>query len=281
MEHIIDAHCHIYPDAIAERAVNGIDTFYDGLPGEHFEGTVSDLGEMGLADGVDHFIVFSVATKASQVHSINEFIAENVKNSEGRFTGLGTLHLDSDDQERDLDHLQELGLKGVKLHPDVQDFVIDEPRAMKIFEMCEDRGLPVCVHTGDYRYDRSNPDRTANVLRAFPRLKFIGPHFGGWSVWKDAMKTLPDFPNIVVDTSSSLFWMDDDFARDIIRAYGADRVMFGTDYPMWRHRSEIERICSLGLDDDEIEDIMWRTCARTFGITSQITANVSAAHYAF
>ena len=266
MEHIIDALCHIYPDAIADNAVHGIDGFYDGLPGEHFAGTAKDLLERGLADGVDHFIVFSVATKATQVRSINEFIAARVAEADGRFTGLGTLHLDSEDQEKDLDHLQELGLKGVKLHPDVQDFYIDESRAMHIYEMCEDRGLPVYVHTGDKRYDRSNPNRTVNVLKAFPKLKFVGPHFGGWSVWKDAMMTLPDYENITVDSSSSLFWFDKEFAREIIHAYGADRVMFGTDYPMWRHKDEIDKMLSYELDDDEIEDIMWRTCAKLLNI---------------
>ena len=273
--HIIDAHCHIYPDAIAEKAVHGIDTFYDGLPGEHFGGTAEDLLNRGLEDGVEHFIVFSVATKASQVRSINEFIRHCVDGAQGRFTGLGTLHLDSENQEADLDHLLELGLKGVKLHPDVQDFYIDEPRAMHIYEMCEDKGLPVYVHTGDHRYDRSNPDRTVNVLKAFPKLKFVGPHFGGWSVWKDALRMLPDYPNITVDTSSSLFWMDDDFAREIIRAYGSERVMFGTDYPMWRHKSELERFAHFDLTDTEMENIMWKTCAKLLGIEDKFTANGS------
>ena len=137
---------------------------------------------------------------------------------------------------------------------------------MRIYEMCEARGLPVYAHTGDYRYDRSNPDRTVNVLKAFPKLKFVGPHFGGWSVWKDALKTLPEYENITVDTSSSLFWMDDEFAREIIRAYGSKRVMFGTDTPMWRHKTELDRMNSLGLTDEELKDIMWRTCAKLLDI---------------
>ena len=79
-----------------------------------------------------------------------------------------------------------LGLKGVKLHPDFQNFEADSPCAMSIFELCAEAGLPVLVHTGDYRFDYSNPNRIANVLRAFPKLKFVGAHFGGWSVWDEA-----------------------------------------------------------------------------------------------
>ena len=85
-------------------------------------------------------------------------------------------------------------------------------------------------------------------------------------MWKDAMMTLPDYENITVDSSSSLFWFDKEFAREIIHAYGADRVMFGTDYPMWRHKDEIDKMLSYELDDDEIEDIMWRTCAKLLNI---------------
>ena len=266
MEHIIDTHCHIYPEAIAQRAVNGIDTFYEGLPEEHFDGTRATLLKNGSMAGVDHYIVFSVATKATQVKSINEFIANEVKNSDGKFTGLGTLHLDSEDQEADLAHLIELGLKGVKLHPDVQDFVIDEPRAMHIFEMCEDKGLPVYVHTGDFRYDRSNPNRTVNVLKAFPKLKFVGPHFGGWSIWPEARRLLPEYPNIMVDTSSCFYWLSKEFSRDLIKAFGSERIMFGTDYPMWDHAKEIDRVLLLGLDDNDLENIMWRSCAKLLDI---------------
>ncbi|MBQ5317308.1 MAG: amidohydrolase [Oscillospiraceae bacterium] len=267
MKHIVDAHCHIYPDAIASRAVSGIDTFYDGLPGEHYDGTMSTLLHSGGRAGIDHFIIFSVATKPTQVKSINEYLADCAARSSGRFTPLGAMHLDSEDMEADLAHLMELGLRGVKMHPDVQDFVIDEPRAMKLYEMCEDKGLPIYVHTGDYRYDRSNPNRTVNVLKAFPKLKFIGPHFGGWSVWEDALRLLPDFPNIMVDTSSSFYLMKKDFAREIIRAYGSERVMYGTDYPMWPQRDELDFLASLDLTEKEYEDIGWRTCAKLFDIS--------------
>ncbi|MBR0514646.1 MAG: amidohydrolase family protein [Clostridia bacterium] len=56
----------------------------------------------------------------------------------------------------------------------------------RIFALCEAAGLPVLVHTGDQRFDCSNPNRIVNVLRTFPKLKFVGAHFGGWSMWDDA-----------------------------------------------------------------------------------------------
>ena len=121
---IIDAHCHVYPEKIADRAVKGISEFYD--LSMYYDGRYSTLVEAGKSIGVKHFIVFSVATTPHQVQSINHFIAETVKNSDGIMTGLGTLHSDSETIEKDIEEILSLGLKGIKMHPDFQKFKIDD-----------------------------------------------------------------------------------------------------------------------------------------------------------
>lgn len=177
---------------------------------------------------------------------------------------MGTMHPDSDDYDQDLDEITALGLKGVKLHPDLQRFPVDDPRAMAIFERIEDRGLPVCVHTGDFRYDFSNPDRVARVLRTFPRLKFIGAHFGGWSVWEEAARKLSGFDNLVVDSSSSFHWLEPGQARGLFSAFGTRRVLFGTDYPFWDQQQDIDFLLSLGFGEEEYERIFWKNMAEMF-----------------
>ncbi len=75
----------------------------------------------------------------------------------------------------------------------------------------------------------------------------VGAHLGGWSVWEEAVKTLSPFQNLFVDTSSSSAFMKrEEFGR-LINAWGAERVLFGTDYPMWRADREIEALLSLNL----------------------------------
>ncbi len=266
MYRIFDAHCHIYPEAIAKKAVEGIDRFYGGLPFEHCDGTVGTLLRTGREAGISHFLVHSVATAPRQVSGINRFIASEAARSEGAFTGLGTLHPDSENQERDFGELVSLGLKGVKLHPDVQRFGADSPGAMRIYELCADAGLPVLVHTGDCRYDNSNPNRIANILRQFPKLKFVGAHFGGWSVWDEAVRTLSEFDNITVDSSSSFYVLGREKGRELIRAWGADRVMFGTDYPMWNPQPDIGCLLGMELEEDEYRRIFWDNAVRIFGL---------------
>lgn len=261
---IIDAHCHIYPDKIAAKAAKATCDFYEGL-GSTLDGTVSTLLKEAEIAGISHCLVQSVATTPKQVSSINNFIATAVAESNGKFTGLGTLHPDSEDIKRDADEIISLGLKGVKLHPDIQRFKIDDYRMLKIYELCEGR-LPLLIHTGDRRYDFSNPNRMMPILDIYKNLTVIGAHFGGWSVWEDATKKLSKYKNFYVDCSSSLYALTPEKAKELILSYGTDRVLFGTDYPMWTPKDEIARFMQIDLTTKERKDILYNNAAKMFSI---------------
>ena len=262
--YVIDAHCHIYPEKIAAKAVAGTDTFYDTVA--RCDGTVNSLMKINEQVGIDHSLVQSVATTPRQVRSINSFIADCVTQSGGKLTGLGTLHPDSDDLRGDVEHLIKLGLIGIKLHPDIQQFKIDDYRCLKIYELCEEFHLPILMHTGDSRYDYSNPNRLIPVLQIYTDLTLIGAHFGGWSIWEKASRLLCDIPNLYVDCSSSMQWIDDAATVEIIRRYGADRVLFGTDYPMWSPLEELPHFMRLPLSDDERRVILSENARKVFHI---------------
>lgn len=264
MNRIIDAHCHIYPDAIARKAAENTGKFYDGLPAT-CDGTISQLLELGGKAGITHFVVQSVATKPEQVKSINEFIAMEVASHEGILTGLGTLHPDSEDIEGDIAHLLDLGLKGVKLHSDIQKFKFDDFRCLKIFDLCEGR-LPILAHAGDNRFDYSNPNRIIPILKIYQNLTIIGAHFGGYSIWEEAAEQMHGIPNLYVDCSSSMFAMSDERVMSLIRTYGVGRVLFGTDYPMWSPVEEMERFMQLPLTGREREQILYQNAKKVFAI---------------
>ena len=261
---IIDCHCHVYPDKIAHRAVEGISRFYD-LP-MCYEGKASTLIDESNKIGVCHNIIFSVATTPLQVGSINSFIAGCVKEGEGRFTGLGSLHPDTENVVEEIENIKSLGLKGVKLHPDFQKFKINDERLFPIYKACCDASLPLLLHTGDYRYDFSNPGRMADVLTKFPELTVIGAHFGGWSVWKEAADLLAAFENFYVDTCSSFHWLDKEKTVEIIRKYGAHKVLFATDFPMWSYEKEYDYFMNLDLSDEDRRKILYENAVKLFGI---------------
>ena len=79
---IIDCHCHVYPQAVAARAVKGVADFYE-REGSFGDGLASSVRSLWKEKGVDHAVIFSVATKLSQVERINSFIATAVAEGEG------------------------------------------------------------------------------------------------------------------------------------------------------------------------------------------------------
>ena len=261
---VFDAHCHVFPDKIAAAAVAGTDHFY-GVTSTH-DGRTATLRELCQRDGIDRCLIHSVATTPKQVNAINEFIAANVAESDGAFVGFGALHPDSADLVGDVRRLVDLGLKGVKLHPDIQAFKIDDYRCLKIYELCEQEGLPILMHTGDSRYDYSNPNRLLPVLEIYTGLTLIGAHLGGYSLWEEACDRLAGTPNLYVDCSSSFPWLKPEDAKRIIRTYGADRVLFGSDYPMWSPKKELETFFSLGLTEEENRAILWENAANLLGM---------------
>ncbi len=261
---VIDAHCHIYPEKIAEKAVAATDKFYGSTA--YGKGTVKHLVSAYTKFGIDHAIVQSVATTPHQVKSINEFIAAEVEASDGFLTGLGTLHPDSEDIGGDIEHLLELSLMGVKLHPDIQGFQVDKGNLLKIYEYCEMKNLPILMHTGDYRYDNSNPNRVLPVLKAYPKLTLIGAHFGGWSVWEEACEKFAGLQNFYVDCSSSFEFSKDCNFKELIMRYGIDRVLFGSDYPMWSAKNVLKTLFAMNLGEDANRLILSENAKKLFNI---------------
>lgn len=259
---IADAHAHIFPGKIAEKAVGAIGAFYS-IPMQH-PGSPEALLESGRAIGVRKYLVCSTATRPGQVVSINDFIRESCA-VHPEFVGFGTLHPSFPDIPGEIRRIREMGLRGVKLHPDFQRFAIDDPAAFPIYECCQELGLPILFHTGDARYDWSAPARMEAVAKRYPGLTCIAAHFGGYSHWQD-VERYRDLPNVWFDTSSSLFCLPRERALALIRLLGHRRFLFGTDFPMWDHREELERFLALGLPAEARDAILYRNFQRVFEV---------------
>lgn len=259
---IIDSHAHIFPEKIAENATVSIGNFYD-IPMDN-KGVSSKLIESGKKIGVKRYLVCSTATAPHQTSAINTFIAEECK-IHPEYFGLGTTHADSSDIEGDIRQIRELGLHGVKLHPDFQKFNADSPEAFKIYEQMEGV-LPLMIHCGDNRYDYSAPFRIANIHKNFPNLKIQAAHLGGYQQWDDAEKCLVGLTNICFDISSSLAFLTPQKAAHMIRTYGVENCFFGSDFPMWNHTDELERFFALGFTQEENQMILADNFRRFYGI---------------
>lgn len=249
----IDSHAHIYPDTIALKAAQSIADFYEIDMAA--DGRLSTLLERGAQAGISKHLVHSVGITPERVRGINDYLMKTVAGFPDRLVGFGTMHPDLPDVRAELKRIKAGGLRGVKVHPDFQHFCLDDDRAVDMFRALAEMNMPALVHTGDTRFAYSEPARMASTLAAVPEVKVICAHLGGWSVWSEAWKRLGDFPNVWVDTSSSLYALAPENAVAIIRHYDGGHVFFGTDYPMWDPVEERERFDALPLTETEREAI--------------------------
>ncbi|MBR2987682.1 MAG: amidohydrolase [Clostridia bacterium] len=265
-EKIFDSHVHVYPDAIADRARVALGKFYNfDVPGK---GTYQGYLEECRENKTTGFLLFSVATTAHQVGSINDYIASRVMaaREEGfEAVGFAAMHQEYDDVEKELDRAISLGLCGIKIHPDIQRFDLLDPRMFRICEAAEGR-LIINFHMGDDReeYRYSEPKKLAALLRRFPKLKVIASHLGGYKAWDEAAAYLYGNPMVWYDNSSALWAMTPETARKITLACGTDRVMFGTDFPVMKIGQYLELFNREGFGESEREAILYGNAKRLF-----------------
>lgn len=262
---IIDAHAHVWPDRIAEIALSA-----NRLPDLHArgDGTVAGLTADMAASGVSVSCCLGIANEARHVDSVNRFVAGLT--SETRF-GFGTVHVDLSAEEN-LASLRRHGVRAVKIHPLFQGFALDDPRLWEIFEAFDDE-FAVITHVGEGGSPEANrlssPAMIRDIARQFPRLKLMACHFGGYKILDDAEEMLAG-ADVVLETSwpPSLATLRPERVRDLIRKHGAERIVFGSDWPMTSPAEEIRAIDALGLGDDETKSVLGGTLARLLGIDS-------------
>ena len=264
MYKIIDIHTHTYPEAISEKAVKSLAAFYDfTVDGK---GTYADLEAQAKQTGVNGFLLFSVATNGHQVTKVNDTIArlaEQSRKNGFETVGFAGMHQDFPDFAGEIERVIGLGLRGVKIHPDIQRLDIDSPKMFELCEIIEGR-IPLYLHMGDNRpqYRYSEPRKLSRLLERYPRLEVVAAHLGGYMAWDEAVSELAGRPNVWYDTSSALWAMTPERAVELIHAYGSDRVMFGTDYPVKNLDDELSRFMRLELSEQEREDILYNNAKR-------------------
>lgn len=259
---VADVHAHIFPPQLAEKAAKSIGDFYDAQTGNIASSEMLLYEEQEA--GIDVTLVCNSAVTASQVSSINRFIASECA-AHPQYLGLGSILPGMEDWEEELEIISDLGLKGIKIHPDFQHRDLDDPGGVDLYKACAKKGLVVLFHMGDNRYDYSAPKRLLNLKRQIPDLIAIAAHFGGYQDW-DASFACPQPEGIWYDTSSSLMFLTPDKAKAMLDKFGTHRFLFGSDFPMWTPKIELERFlnCPLGLSQREKEDILYNNFARLF-----------------
>lgn len=262
---VIDFHTHIYPDHIARRTVTAV--CERSKIQAYTDGTLKGLKKSMEKAGIDISVVAAVPTKPDQVKTIQRWLT---KIRQPGIEALAALHPDAPLSSGQIKKLKEQGFRGFKLHPDYQDFYVDEPRMFPIYEKIAennmfilfhagvDRGLPYPVH--------GTPERFAKVHNAIPELTIVTAHLGGEDVYEETIRYILG-KNIYMDTSFLLRKAPYTFLERVFKEHPIERIMFASDSPWTDQKEELEFLLQLPfLSDDGKEKICFKNAARLLGL---------------
>ncbi len=251
---IIDFHTHMFPDELAEKTI----PYLSKISGfkNHTDGTLKGTIEKMNSCGVDKSVVCNIATNARQTENVNNFAIKTLKNP--NLIPFGSVHQDCD-YIYFLDKLAHNGIKGIKLHPDYQQFFIDDIKMQAIYEEILKRGFVLIFHSGvDDGIGEpvhATPERIKNVLGMFRGEKVVFAHMGGFRLWEGVEKYILG-EDIFLDTSCSMGFMEQENFQKMVIEHGTDKILFASDLPWTDPALGIGQIKSLNICEDKKADIL-------------------------
>ena len=226
-------HAHVFPREINEGA------------------TIERLLKLLDECGIERAVCF--APFAQQVAGFSEprnrWLAKELKKHD-RLIGFGTIDFERADVKDQVREVADLGFRGLKLHPNIQQFDILSPRALEVYAAAEALKLFITFHTGvhHYRIDHYRVTKFDEVAYNFPELRMSLEHVGGYSFFNEALAVIFNnipFPPIpgrkgyVFGGLTSVFtpdwvrfwYMPPERLKELLLQVGAEQLIFGLDFP--------------------------------------------------
>ena len=262
---IIDFHTHCFPDKLAARAVQRLSDAGGGLM-SYADGTLEGLRQQMTQHNIDLSVVLNIATKPEQQTNVNNFAASLDKEKD--LIAFGSVYPGAPDAFEELERIKELGLKGVKFHPEYQQFAVDDPRWKPLYRKISELGLITVFHAGvDYGFPPPYgcmPDGLASVLDCF-ETPVVAAHWGGLQYGEDVLRHLCG-REVYLDTSFGYGRLSKYHAEMIIEKHGVDRLLFATDSPWHTAAMEWRLLNTLGLTEEEKEKLTCTNAKRLLGL---------------
>ncbi|MFW5985595.1 MAG: amidohydrolase family protein [Halanaerobiaceae bacterium] len=263
---LIDFHVHCFPEELARDTVPRLAE--EANIQARLPGTISALQDSMAEAGIDYSVLQNIATRPSQTEKINNWAAEVQKENENLFC-FGTVHPEYENPQQEFKRIKDLGLKGVKFHPDYQEFFVDQNKYFPLYEMALQQDLILLFHAGEDiglpAPQHCTPERFKKIATEFAGEKIIAAHMGGYNYWEEVEKHLVGKDCYLDSSYSQKFMTDKQFLR-IIKNHGPEKIIFATDSPWADQKEEVERISSLGLDPETEKKIFADNAAQLLGI---------------
>ena len=278
---IVDFHAHIFPPGFREEREGylKLDSTFDSL----FSNTKSRLAtarevvEAMDDSGVDVSVVMGVGWTNKDVARVaNDYIIQAVKDFPSRLVGFCSVNPAwGQEAVRELERCSGEGLKGIgEFHPDTQGFDLTSREAMApLMEAASALGLIVLCHSSEpvgHLYPgkgSTTPDKLFSFIRNFPANTIVCAHWGGGLPFYSLMPEVAEASNnVFYDTAASPFLYRKEIFAAVVGLVGAERVLFGTDFPLLGHPRLLSQVQDSSITSQEKADILGRNAQALLGI---------------
>lgn len=278
---IIDAHCHLMPPEFAGRHhdLAARDATFAELfpqPGSLIADADELLRDMDTA-GIDRAVVMGFGwTDAAIAVEVNDYLLQAARAHPDRLSAFASVNpvwgaAAVDEARRSFD----LGAVGIgELHADTQQFEITNFDVLApLMDELLRWNLSITIHASEpvgHLYPgkgATTPERLLVFARHFPDNRIVLAHLGGGLPFYAAMPEVSAaLKNVWYDTAAVPFLYRSDAIRAAVATAGAEHILFGTDYPLLRHRRVVDYVRDAGLGRAEHDAIMSENAASLLGL---------------
>ena len=226
-----DAHIHILPDDVHEANPDSEDAWVHAADLHKYRRMMDELGiEKAVIMPFNDPWLMSMEFTIDAVHKNLYDMKQRYPGRFYAFADIDIRNAPAESVEAIRKAIEEYGLDGIKIHPNNTGIDLDSAYNQAIFAYAQENNIPVAIHSyPNLESDRSAAYRIVNILEQYPELTVIVSHMGAHQ-WEQLLPT-----HAYVDISAIL----PDYVRtygtqktnEILRSFGADRLIFATDYP--------------------------------------------------
>jgi predicted TIM-barrel fold metal-dependent hydrolase len=278
---IVDFHTHVLPPRVKENRSRYVDidpAFAQIYSSEKAKiATVEELIESMDRDGVDVSVIVNYGWSTHEMCvETNDYILESVARYSERIVGFCAVSSCTDDASLDeIERCVKGGVKGVgELRPDAQSAAFTSKEVIEPFvAVLQKHNLILLVHSSEpvgHVYPGkgvATPGLLYTFISYFPDLPLVCAHWGGGLPFYTLMPEVQQaMENVYFDTAASPFLYRPEIYRQVVQLVGADRILFGSDYPVISQRRLLDEIQSANLSDEERDMILSVNARRLLGI---------------
>ena len=278
---IIDFHTHVFPPRVKEDRARYIrsDPLFASLYSDPKAkiATADDLINSMDQNGIDVSVILNGGWATHELCvEINNYILESISRYPDRLVGFCTFQPQSVEEAiAEIERCAKRGIRGVgEIRPDFQPFNFAEREAMEPYvEVMKEYNLILLTHASEpvgHQYKGKGsitPDILYPFITEFPELTIVCAHWGGGLPFYALMPEVKEaISNVFFDTAASPFLYSPQIYSQVIQLVGADKILFGSDYPLLTQSRLLKEINSQDLPPESKNLILSGNARRLLGI---------------